>query len=484
MQGKIKCLLKALPIVLVIGCTTPSNTGQTLPSTSGDAVKRFPIKDAHMEVFRDSVRPIHGELKAKYHLARHFQRIFKHRIAVEALKEVILMDPTYADAHNAIGFSYDCIGDYQMARHHYRTAIVINPEMDHAYNNLGYSYILDGNYPLAIETLKQAIVLNDANEKYHKNLGLAYYNNGDLAMAAFEFSKIKGSDNIEQIMTWLGMISDVGLNDEVDKTKPIQSAAVQLRENEKLHNPPDSKISTDPAVIEDKGNLDISPEVKTINVLLEPIFTQNDTSGKLVTEDIPSGKTRSASATIEIANGNGIRNMARSVGRYLKNEGVQVSRLTNAGHFGHANTIIYYDEAFYKEASRIKDLLHGLSGQGRLAAANLDREPIRVLIGRDLVPFKHQYMPTVHVNVSNGNGINGMAGRLGKYLAREGFRIGSLTNADHFGYKKTVIFHGKGNANQAKLVAQALPGESQSQMVELNNSTDLVQVRLGADVKY
>ena len=291
MPGKIICLLKVLFIVLVVGCTTSSNTGQTLPSTNGGAVKRFPIKDRQMEAFKNSVRPIHGELKAKYDLARHFQRIFRHRIAIETLKEILLMDPAHADAHNAMGYSYDCIGDYQMARHHYRSAMVINPEMDHAYNNLGYSYILDGNYPLAIEALKQAIVLNDANEKYHKNLGLAYFNSGDMAMAALEFSKIEDSDNIEEIMAQLGMISDTILSDDVDKPEPTLSAAVQLRENETSHSSPDGESLTDPAGVKDEGHLDASPGVKTTTESSEPISVLTDTSKKLVEENLPSKNT-------------------------------------------------------------------------------------------------------------------------------------------------------------------------------------------------
>ena len=134
------CLLSGLLFFLGSGCTTPSNINRyNFAPTNAAPIKYYPIDKEQVVTFSNSIRPIQGELKAKYDLARHFQQLQKHRIAIEALKEVIQMDPTHAYAHNAMGYSYDCLGDYPTAQQHYRTAIVLNPELDLAYNNLGYS---------------------------------------------------------------------------------------------------------------------------------------------------------------------------------------------------------------------------------------------------------------------------------------------------------------------------------------------------------
>ena len=96
-------------------------------------------------------------IESKYRLARHFQRIKKHRIAVEVLTEITESDPGNADAYNALGISYDFLRDFENAQESYHTALMIDPEADDVYNNLGYSYIMAQQYDAAIDVLQQAI---------------------------------------------------------------------------------------------------------------------------------------------------------------------------------------------------------------------------------------------------------------------------------------------------------------------------------------
>jgi hypothetical protein len=191
------------------------------------------------------------------------------------------------------------------------------------------------------------------------------------------------------------------------------------------------------------------------------------------------------SARIEVSNGNGVNGMARIVGNFLRAKGITGYRLTNADHFNYKQTVIYYRNGFFKQASQVKRLLPELSGTDHLMAANLSREPIRVLIGRDLIlPFNSYLTYDFHVDVSNGNGVRGMAKRVFNHLIGRGFRVGRLTNAPHFGYNRTLIFHNLGQSANAKRVADALPGNSESGIIELNNSGNRVQVILGSDMTF
>jgi hypothetical protein len=189
-------------------------------------------------------------------------------------------------------------------------------------------------------------------------------------------------------------------------------------------------------------------------------------------------------AVIEVSNGNGVRWMAREVGDFLKRNGMHVSRLTNDDHFGHAKTVIYYREGYYDAAWQVHRLLPGLSEAGHLAAARLDREPIRVLIGRDLAAFYDTLVRDVDVEITNGNGVDGMAGRLGRRLRREGFRVGRLTNANHFEYQTTVLFYGTGKADQAMSIADVLPGKGRVRMIALDQAGMHVQILIGADMVF
>jgi hypothetical protein len=186
---------------------------------------------------------------------------------------------------------------------------------------------------------------------------------------------------------------------------------------------------------------------------------------------------------IEVSNGNGVRGMARAVGNYLRLNGGAAYRLTNADHFNYPKTLVYYQAGFQDQAARLLDLLPGIQTNDHLVAAHMAREPIRVLIGHDLIsPFNEQVKYDFDVDLANGNGVNGMARRLGQQLVREGFKVGRLTNADHFDYQRTLVFYRKGQSDNARIVADALPGNPDSRLVELSATGNLVQVVLGADM--
>lgn len=441
MPSKISCLFSVVLIALIAGCTAGSNSRHFVDDRHPGATLRIPIKHRQMETFSKSVRLINGELAAKYDLARHFQRMGSHVIAIEALNEILSINPRYVEVHNALGYSLDCIGDYFNARQHYKAAIALNPDLDYAYNNLGYSYLLAGDFRSAVVALEKAISLNDSNQKYLKNLGYAYFKEGNPAMAENAFDRLDDRNVAERIRKQLGLVS------------PRSNVAHGSR----MQASPTAAGYTDNRAIDPMDDLIADDEV-----------------------DPENGR----SAVIEVSNGNGVRRMARSVGDFLKRNGMRVTRLTNADHFGHARTVIYYRKGYYDEAWRIQRLLPGLTQQGHLVAARLGCEPIRVLIGQDLVTFHASMARDVDVEITNGNGIDGMAGRLGRHLRREGFRVGRLTNADHFAYQKTILFYGRGKADQAMLVADVLPGGGRIRMVELDQSRVRVQILMGADMVF
>jgi lipoprotein NlpI len=94
---------------------------------------------------------------------------------------------------------------------------------------------------------------------------------------------------------------------------------------------------------------------------------------------------------IEISNGNGVRFMARDVSRYLAKRGSKVQRLTNAEGFSHERTIIYYCDGYFAHASRIAGELPGLKELEKVQRLGTSHIKIRVLIGKDLVPFRETF---------------------------------------------------------------------------------------------
>ena len=80
--------------------------------------------------------------------------------------------------------------------------------------------------------------------------------------------------------------------------------------------------------------------------------------------------------------------MARKVGDYLKTRGLEVSRLTNANHFNHRVSKIYYQEGYQEAASHLAGQLPALDGMEETKRFDRPNIKIKLLIGKDLVPHQ------------------------------------------------------------------------------------------------
>lgn len=87
------------------------------------------------------------------------------------------------------------------------------------------------------------------------------------------------------------------------------------------------------------------------------------------------------------------------------------------------------------------------------------------------------------VEVSNGNGLTGMAGKSADYFRGYGFNIRRITNAKHFRFNDSVIFYREGYLQVAKELAKVIPGAHDMEKVDsLGRSSIGVRVLLGKDL--
>ena len=89
---------------------------------------------------------------------------------------------------------------------------------------------------------------------------------------------------------------------------------------------------------------------------------------------------------IEVSNGNGVNRMARKVGDFLKGDGVILMYLSNARHFKHEETKIYYTRGYLREAYQLAQKLVGRQSLEEVPAVRGGKAEISILIGKDLVP--------------------------------------------------------------------------------------------------
>jgi hypothetical protein len=187
-------------------------------------------------------------------------------------------------------------------------------------------------------------------------------------------------------------------------------------------------------------------------------------------------------AGVEVLGGNGVRKMAANTSKYLKACDINVVRFGNADHFRYRETTVYYQKGYREKASHLKDLLSGYTNHLQMKEQRLEKAPLRLIVGRDLAPFNAFFNKTLKIDIANGNGVRGIARKIGEYLKGQGWTIDRVSDADHFAYDKTIVHYGAGQYPIAQLIAKELSKSCDAQLVKSNRPQ--ITVLLGSDMVY
>jgi len=395
--------------------------------------------------FIGSIRPHREDAEGHYGLGCYLQERKKHKPAIEEFRIAVEIDPSHAKAYNAMGVSYDALGDHGRAVESYTAALAVDQGLDYVFNNLGYSYLLQGSLDLAIENFKKALNLDSGNARYRNNLGLAYAKKGQHEVAFAEFKQsgdeARAHYNIAQLYYRDGLYKEAEVHfaeaaalkpSDPDSSKGVKAAGSLgeiLAKSEKLpQKTNDTTVNTAEARVT-KGNEDgfyaIPAEALTsfeslriaeARVDEEPMVhiatlarvdhreEMRETAKKMLEAETiaPISEAQALEllilqaedaenelgqrVRIEVSNGNGVNRMARRVGNFLKGDGVILMYLSNARHFNHGETKIYYTRGYLREAYQLAQKLVGRQSLEEVPAVRGGKADISILIGKDLVP--------------------------------------------------------------------------------------------------
>jgi hypothetical protein len=284
-------------------------------------------------------------------------------------------------------------------------------------------------------------------------------------------------------------VADSGLLPAIDIISEVTEQPYQAKETSAQNVPGIATIDVDVALAE-------SNVVKLVDTEMVPATGSGKQQGVIQNEQSKSPVTVHGSAeyTIEVSNGNGWNGMARLLGKHLKSKGEHVVRLTNADTFNYKDTVIYYSSGKRGVAERVAGKF---PVQVRLQETKWNRQDIdvRVLIGEDVVFHAPVVRRSLYawdnngvsksvaatVEVSNGNGRNGMARLLRNVLVNRGDSIRRVTNAEHFDHEKTVIYFSKGRHKDAQQLAAKLPVQATLQETSNNRKDIDLKVVIGKD---
>ena len=103
------------------------------------------------------------------------------------------------------------------------------------------------------------------------------------------------------------------------------------------------------------------------------------------------------------------------------------------------------------------------------------------------IALEHRdYYKDSGIEISNGNGVRNMAGRIADYLDRKGFDVVRLTNADSYNYARTIVYYRRGHRKNAHEIISHIPGTQTMQKAPEFDRPDInIKVLIGKDiVKY
>ena len=373
--------------------------------------QRYNITEKDLTQFTSSLRPRKQDLDALYRQACHFQRLNKHKYALQVLEELILAEPAHFKAYNALGISYDRLGDHLRAIEAYKMALRLKPDLAYVQNNLGYSYLLQGNLEAAMHAFNKAIDLDGGNARYHNNLGLAYSKKGlyDLALIEFEAAgnEAKAHYNVAKIYHRRGRHKEAQIHlAKASQLEPYPTATKKVVSSDRAHAEitmagadKADKIEKDTRQhssyhieIDDQGRKKVRFKIKTDNSQLVAIKNSNNNSDiftakkELKTHDSEK-ENYLKDFEVEVSNGNGVNRMARRVGNYLRNKGLNVTRLTNAKNFNFAETRIYYHDDYLQDAFEVARQIPGYQQMEEIEEFGRQAIKIKLVIGKDIVPY-------------------------------------------------------------------------------------------------
>jgi hypothetical protein len=329
----------------------------------------------------------------------------RYGLALEKFKVVLAEAPASVRVLNAVGTAYDKLGRGDVAETYYKRALEMAPDSSQTLNNFGYSLILRGRNEEALPFLWKA-----ANAVGEDGRSLVAVRNYKTALKNVEMAT---GPKLEQ----------VSLGAARKKSKLVNRKACQVgpvwleKSGERVYSLiTDPSIKATAAIKKLSGPYDVAgvsgenqhglncgsivraaygvvprvsdPQTRTSGVVQHIVTEIPDLAVSSEALSVPGGTKAEvagvARASVEMSNGAGRNFLARRLGSYFGTKGLRVDRLTNAKHFNHGVTTIFYRKGYLVEAMRYNNELPFMV---ELKMTETIESDIRIRLGRDILVF-------------------------------------------------------------------------------------------------
>ncbi|MDB5746043.1 MAG: hypothetical protein JWP72_891 [Massilia sp.] len=297
----------------------------------------------------------------QHHLAGRYEE------AIAAYRTVLAAAPSHVRARNALAATYGRKGDFAQAIPIWRAlteelSASAGPDGAYLFANLGYAYLLGGDHDKAVAALERACLLDPLDHRAWHNLGESLRRLGQVDRAALMLRQAKAlrEHNFQSDHAAVGGTAVAAIE-----------AAVAMPAR-----PDPGWAATEVRTAAD-GTLEL------LRVPAQRVIAA--AAPQREPAPLPPAERRPDLVLLEIRNGNGVTGMARALSRQVKDDGLQVTRLSNAKGFNVRRTRIEHGAAFRGAAERLAERLAGSFDKVQVVQVdNCKPTDMRLVLGRDL----------------------------------------------------------------------------------------------------
>jgi tetratricopeptide (TPR) repeat protein len=518
-------------LVLLSGLIYGCYSREIVPDTKnfyGQDIKPNPLSQEEIRKFTGSIRMVDGEAEAHYKLAVHFQEKYRHKLAIDELKQALQRNSAHFKAYNALGVSFDNLGDHDAAIESYKLALQIDPKLDYVYNNLGYSYLLKGDLQKAAEAFQQAIALNVKETRYRNNLGLVYVKQNKFELAFEQFRALDTDANAEKTLAKVMKELDKGAATEnvllavrsvprkEDVAKPVTPASklpelsAKTSATTRGHDPVarfqsvqkgirtlrDLEIYSDAQGPGTSDQSDAAAEASADDKDDELIAEVKEEPLKGPVINIPTPPTHGSGYEIKIASAP-VADPPKEVVAADK-EQIQYYHVSSVNYSREVEQakkpVAPLKKVVYQERLVTRALREILPPQIEIASPmDQGEHEERILVAASSIkaggwqnapePKRAAEMSIVEVEVANGNGVKGSAGKVAEHLRRNGFKVVRVLDAQSHDHLSTKVFYYSGNLKEVQRILKAIPEiSSDAELYEMEKMGNHIRLLIGKDL--
>jgi type IV pilus assembly protein PilF len=164
---KVLCtgvLVRLLAGLFLLACLQACTTTTTTTSSSSAATvttptaRAAPVPVAQGELLTDSDEPeARKRARTRMQLAVAYFEQGQTTVALDELKQALVIDPSFSDAYNLRGLIYMRLNDMRLAEDSFRRALANNPREPNTLHNYGWLMCQQGRYAESIQRFEQAL---------------------------------------------------------------------------------------------------------------------------------------------------------------------------------------------------------------------------------------------------------------------------------------------------------------------------------------